>query len=269
MASLAGKRIIVTGAGRGLGRAYAMAIAAAGGRVLVNDVDAAEARAVCQEILSRGGEAALSSHSVSDPAEAAAMVELCVAALGGLDGLVNNAGLFHVVAPAQEDINRARRLIEVNVLGVMNCGLAAIRKMAAQGHGIIINIASGAALGLPGMSTYGASKGAVISLTRGWALDLKGSGVQVVAVSPVADTRMTPPPGPNVVPGGQPEEIAPLVIYLLDGGAAALHGAVVRLAWGELSILEPAHFGPTLGKRSKWDVTDIAAVLGNRAGPAS
>jgi NAD(P)-dependent dehydrogenase (short-subunit alcohol dehydrogenase family) len=248
MSILAGKRIIVTGAGRGLGRAYALAIAAAGGRVMVNDIDQAEAMAVCEEIQSQGGQATLSNHSVSDAAAAAAMVDLCISKFGGLDGLVNNAGLFHMASAVEEDIARARRLIEVNVLGALNCGLAAIRHLSTQGHGTVINVASGAALGLPNMGAYAASKGAIISLTRSWALDLAGSGVHVVAVSPAAQTRMYPQFGVERVGGpspdaSQPEAIAPLVVYLLAGGAAGLSGAVIRLANGRLSLLEPARFG--------------------------
>src|SRR3546814_1931522 len=83
------------------------------------------------------------------------------------------------------------------------------------------------------MSTYGASKGAIISLTSGWALDLAESGIQVVAVSPVADTRLTPRSDATVAPSSDPAEIAPLIIYLLSGGAVGLSGAVVRLARSE------------------------------------
>jgi len=266
MAILAGKRIIVTGAGRGLGRAYALAIAAAGGRVVVNDIDQAEAAAVCEEIQSGGAQAAVSNHSVSDAAGAAAMVELCISKFGGLDGLVNNAGLFHMASAAEEDIARARRLIEVNVLGALNCGLAALRHMSAQGHGTVINIASGAALGLPNMGAYAASKGAIISLTRAWALDLAAAGVHVVAISPAAQTRMYPQfgvesAGAPIPDASQPEAVAPLVVYLLGGGAAGLNGAVVRLANGKLSLLEPARFGAVLGKRSEWDASHLAEAL--------
>jgi NAD(P)-dependent dehydrogenase (short-subunit alcohol dehydrogenase family) len=271
MAILAGKRIIVTGAGRGLGRAYAMAIAAAGGRVLVNDIDESEAIAVCEQIKSQGGDALPSSHSVADAPDAAAMVQLCITKFGGLDGLVNNAGLFHIASAVEEGTARARRLIEVNLLGALNCGLPAIRHLSAQGHGTIINIASGAALGIPKMSTYAASKGAIISLTRSWALDLEGSGVHVVAVSPAAQTRMYPQFGTPTVAGmpssqdaSQPEAIAPLVVFLLAGGAASLNGAVVRLANGKLSLLEHARFGSALGKRSQWDVGSIADAFGVR-----
>src|SRR3546814_20266639 len=102
------------------------------------------------------------------------------------------------------------------------------------------------------MSTYGASKGAIISLTSGWALDLAESGIQVVAVSPVADTRLTPRSDATVAPSSDPAEIAPLIIYLLSGGAVGLSGAVVRLAYGEVSLLEHARFGPALDSRQTW-----------------
>src|SRR3546814_18899351 len=102
MKTLTGKRVIVTGAGRGLGRAYARAIGAAGGQVLVNDVDEEEAAAVCAEILSGGGEAAITAHTVSESAETEAMVDLCISRFGGLDCLIKNAGLFYTERRSEE-----------------------------------------------------------------------------------------------------------------------------------------------------------------------
>jgi len=258
---LQGRSVIVTGAGRGLGRAYATAIAAAGASVVVNDIDAAAARQTAAEIgEAHAGRVTASAHDITDPDQAAAMVELCRRSFGGLDGLVNNAGLFYMAPPDEEDPARARSLLAVNVLGVLNCGLAAIPHFVAAGRGVIVNIISGAALGLPGMSTYGASKGAVLSLTRCWALDLARHGVRVCGLSPVALTRMNEGL-PRRGPIAEPEAIAPLAVYLLSDAASHLNGEVVRLAGSELARLEPARFGPPLGKSSAWTAESIAEAL--------
>ena len=261
MTTLSGKRVIVTGAGRGLGRSYALAIAAAGGSVIVNDVDEETAHAVCTEIAAQGGIAHPSAHSVTEPDAASAMVDLCVSRFGGLDGLVNNAGLFHVATPLGENLDEVARLIQVNVLGVLNAGLFAIREMSRAGSGTIVNIVSGAALGIKEMGSYGASKGAVLSLTKAWAIDLSDTGIRIMAVSPVADTRMTESLSGAVKPGGNPDDIAPLISYLLSDANHAPNGTVFRLAYGELSLLNDATFGPPLAADSRWTVSTITEAL--------
>lgn len=257
---LADRRIVVTGAGRGLGRAYAIAIAEAGASVVVNDVDVEQAQAVCDEIIGAGGIAIASSHSVSSIDAAGALIEACVKRFGGVDGLVNNAGIFHVASPQEEDAERARRLIDVNVQGVINCGLAAIRHMVAGGGGVILNVVSGAALGISGMSTYGASKGAVLSLTRGWSLDLKDQGVRVLAISPVARTRMSEQFAASKT-SLDPVKIGPLAVYLLSEESAHLNGETVRLSGDEVSILAPAYFLPPMRASGGWTVDALTRAL--------
>lgn len=250
MNDLRGKAVVITGAGRGLGRAYAEDASRRGAAVVVNDVDAAEAEAVAAAIVGSGGRAVADSSSVVTFAGAQALVGSCLDAFGRIDGLVNNAGLFHVSAPWDESPDRVRALVEVNVLGPLWCGLTAIPHFVDQGSGAIVNVVSGAMLGMPGMSTYGASKGAVASLTYGWAADLAGHGVRVNAVSPIADTRMTASVGQTA--GVEPGEIAPLVSFLLGDGAT-FSGRIIRLAFGRLSVVDRPQEVPPDGDRSEWD----------------
>jgi len=258
MTELAGRVVLVTGAGRGLGRSYAIGAARAGAKVMVNDIDAEHADAVRTEIEGLGGVAAASHHSVADPQQAQAMVAACVDAFGALDALVNNAGLFLYGAAETVEPQEARAVIEANVLGVLNCGLAAFPRLADRG-GTIVNVTSGASLGIAKMSVYGASKAAVSALTRHWAMEWAGR-VTVIGLSPLADTRMArminlPGVGPS------PDETAPLVTYLLTPEARRLHGQTVRYAGGALHLLEGASFRPVGAVTAPADPAAFAAVL--------
>lgn len=252
---LAGKGVVITGAGRGLGRAYALDAAAHGAAVVVNDVDRDKADEVVAEIQAAGGKAVADAASVADWSAAEAMITRCVDAFGRIDGLVNNAGLFYVTPPWDDDEQRMRRLIEVNVLGTLFCATHALRRMKAQGGGSIVNITSGAHAGIPSMAAYGASKGAAASYTYSAAMDAAPFGVRVNAVSPIGTTRMglaqdggmsdelelTPEAErdlqtrrPRLVP---PERVSPLVTFLLSDLSAGVTGQVIRLEDRQLGLV--------------------------------
>src|SRR4051794_7923379 len=149
MGLLAGKQIVVTGAGGGLGRAYALAAAAEGAGVVVNDVDGAAAAAVAQEIADANGQAVVHAGSLAGGPAAGAAIASCIDGFGRIDGLINNAGISRVGAPWEEDSGeRARAIVETNLLGTMYCGMHALRAMVAQRSGAILNVTSGALLGL-------------------------------------------------------------------------------------------------------------------------
>src|SRR5882757_7936540 len=151
MGILDGKAVVVTGAGRGLGEAYAMHAAQAGARLVVNDVDSDFAERTAAHIRDYGGEAVASTHNVADPVDAAAIIEYCVDAYGQINGLVNNAGVNYDAQPWDDSPDRMRELFEINVFGTFNCGIAAIKAMRDAGvTGSIVNIASGALLGQQG-----------------------------------------------------------------------------------------------------------------------
>lgn len=262
MGDLGGRVYVVTGAGRGLGRAYACAIARAGGSVIVNDIDKEAARAVAEEITLAGGDARASQHDVA--IEADALIEAAIAAYDRLDGLVNNAGLLRIGDPTQETAESIAQVVGVNLIGVIACGLAAIRRMRRDARpGVIVNITSGAALGMRGLSLYGATKAAVSALTASWAADLAPEGIRVVGVSPVAATRMFAASG-RTDTASPPEDIAPLVVFLLSDRARGLDGQILRLSNGALSIVSPAANGPEIARRDHWNVETIATALAGR-----
>ncbi|UWP78610.1 SDR family oxidoreductase [Dactylosporangium fulvum] len=275
--ALGGKAVVVTGAGRGLGAAYAELAAAEGAAVVVNDVDADLAEAVAGRIRAAGGRAETAVGTVATWDGAGEIVGRCVEAFGAIDGLVNNAGIFRLANPAEQDPDDFRATIEVNLLGSAYCGLHAIRAMLPRGTGSIVNVTSGSHAGSAAMGAYGASKGGVASLTYCWAADLAGTGVRVNSVSPNAHTRMaetfeaylgTAAQGQNL--HKTPEQNAPAVVYLLSDASAALHGQVVRVDGDELSMMAHPTVQGTGARNPQWTVSAVAAAFAaGEVGPLS
>ena len=244
--SLQGKAIVITGAGQGLGAAYARLAAAEGARVLVNDINVTAAEGVVQSILAAGGEAIANAADVSDWDEAAAMVDQCIQCFGTIDGLVNNAARFYMAKPEEESEAAMRALIEINVLGSAFCGVHALRCMQERRQGVIINITSGSQSGNSLQAMYGASKGAVASLTYSWSVDAAPHGVRVNAVAPMAKTPMAnvarayftqrdQEPWPELDVSA--EDNAPVVVYLLSDAAKDINGQVVRIDGERLALM--------------------------------
>ncbi|MEU0792509.1 SDR family oxidoreductase [Amycolatopsis sp. NPDC005961] len=262
MGILDGRAVVITGAGRGLGRAFARHAAGSGAAVVVNDVDAEPARETVAAIEADGGTAVVSVGSVADAEYARELITLCRNRFGRLDGLVNNAAVGYHARPWEDgDAGRTRALVETNVLGPLHCGTAAAEVMVAQGNGVIVNVTSGSMIGQRGAAAYSASKGAVASMTYSWAADLASRGVRVNAVSPIAWTRLMaadPNGNPDAYP---PERVAPLVTYLLSDLSAGVTGQVLRLADGHLhAVRQPAIIRPVL-HREVWTPEEIAAAV--------
>ncbi|MGH3916995.1 MAG: SDR family NAD(P)-dependent oxidoreductase [Pseudonocardiaceae bacterium] len=261
---LQGKAVVITGAGRGLGEAYAVHAARAGARVVVNDVEGDLAEEVARRIIGEGGRAIASSQSVRDPDQASAVIERCLAQFGSVDGLVNNAGLYHEAMPWAEDVVAARKLIEVNVLGVLYCGIAAARVMRRQRAGSIVNIASCSLFGQRRAGTYAASKGAVASLTYSWALDLETVGVRVNGVCPRAWTkREEASPSARLRSAFErtPDRVAPLVTYLLSDGSEGITGQLIRFTGDQLNTVRPPTIKDPVLHGQGWDTGDVAAAF--------
>ncbi|HMG44285.1 MAG TPA: SDR family oxidoreductase [Acidimicrobiales bacterium] len=258
--TLADKVVVITGAGQGLGRAYALAAAADGAHVVVNDVNGVAAEAVVAEIVGLGGEGSVSTASVTDHAAVGRDLDDVLSRLGRLDGVVNNAGLFGLGDPWELDPAACRAMVEVNVFGPINVGAHALRIMRARGAGSVVNVISGSAFGQAASSVYGATKGAVLSLTYGWAFELAGSGIRVNAVSPMASTSMTEVFqdhfGTGVGGDWPAERVAPLVSFLLSDASSGVHGQVLRLDRGSLSLLRrPRFVGAEL--QEEWTPAEI------------
>jgi NAD(P)-dependent dehydrogenase (short-subunit alcohol dehydrogenase family) len=252
---LEGRCVVVTGAGGGLGRAYAEDLAQAGASILVADIDGEAAHAVVEAIEARGGRARASVHTVGEWDEAGRIVAEALEAFGRLDGLVNNAGLFYVAEPAEEDPAAVDEMVRVNLLGTLYCGLHAIRHMVAHGGGSIVNDTSGAQSGMRRRGVYGATKGATASLTYSWALDLEPAGVRVNAISPIARTAMVEY-GVALGESGTevpPSNVAPLVTFLISDAAAGVTGALLRLDGQQLSWLSRPGAQRRVLVHERWD----------------
>ncbi|MFD9704908.1 SDR family NAD(P)-dependent oxidoreductase [Lentzea sp. NPDC059081] len=260
MGILDGKAVVITGGGRGLGEAYAMHAALAGASVVVNDNDGDLAERVAEHIRGYGGRAVASNHTVADPSEAAKIVDLCVDEFGRVDGLVNNAGLNYETAPWEDDPETIKHVVEVNVLGVIYVGIAAMRAMRATGGGSIINISSGASFGQRKLATYSATKGAVASLSYSWALDLESEGIRVNAVCPVAHTRMVwkSERSLRAIPADRtPGKVAPLVLFLLSDRAEGITGQVIRCNGRQLHIVGQPYFKQPILESDNWDTASV------------
>jgi NAD(P)-dependent dehydrogenase (short-subunit alcohol dehydrogenase family) len=264
MRILEDKAVVITGAGRGLGRAYAIHAAGHGAAVLVNDIDSGLAEEVAGRIRESGGRAVAGGQSVADPDQAVALIDQCLAEFGKIDGLVNNAALGYHAPPWEADLGRMRELIEVNVLGSLYCGSVAARAMHAQGSGVILNVASGSLLGQRGAPAYSASKGAVASMTYSWAADLAEHGIRVNAVCPKAWTRMmeADPKAPVLSnPRETPDRVAPLVTYLLSDLSAGITGQLIRFVGDKLCLVRQSAVKEPVLLREHWEVEDIAKAF--------
>jgi NAD(P)-dependent dehydrogenase (short-subunit alcohol dehydrogenase family) len=240
MGLLDGKAAIVTGSSRGLGRAFAMALAAEGADVVVNGTDADAVRRVTDEITAAGGRAVAIASDVGDWATAKRLVDRCLEAFGRLDVLVSNAGILRATGnPVWEDNQEfIDESIRVNVNGVVYMTRHALGPMMAQGGGSIVNVTSGGQAGAyPGNSVYAATKAAETGFTFACADELAEHNVRVNAIWPFAATKGGPlGEAAETRPELRPENVAPLVVYLASDASWWVTGQKFRLQGHTLSL---------------------------------
>lgn len=213
----------VTGAGRGVGRAYALLLAARGAHVVVNDVggsmegvgaDAAPAADVVAEITAAGGSAVADGSDISTADGGAAVVERALDVFGRIDVVVNNAGIMRWAGPAEADADNLAAHLDVHVGGAFHTTRAAWPHFVEQGYGRIVMTTSSGLFGLPDNLSYAAAKGAVIGLTRSLAVAGRKHGIKVNAIAPAAQTRMAGPPQGDAETAMAPELVAPMAAFL-------------------------------------------------------
>lgn len=268
---LEGRGVVITGAGRGLGRSFAIAAAREGAGVVVNDIDLETAESVVGEIAAEGGRAVSSGGSVADWEQAGELIDSCVRAFGAIDGLVNNAVAYSYYGPPwDENGDQIRKEVEVAVLGTLYCGVHAMRRMRDRRTGSIVNVTSRSALGVTGHSTYVTVKGAIASATYAWALELMDQGVRVNALSPAAHTRAhdfaaaagtyRPSQKVNAV---SPDVVAPAVVYLLSDLSQRITGQVLAMLGPRLGLQRHPRMVDHFEVRESWTPEEIAAVVEN------
>jgi NAD(P)-dependent dehydrogenase (short-subunit alcohol dehydrogenase family) len=262
---LAGRSVVITGSGKGLGREYALAAAQHGAAVLVNDIDVAAAESVATEIERAGGRVEMRNGDVASWAVAEALIDTCVDAFGRIDCLVNNAGVLHISDAWHDAEADIRRVVDTNLLGTFFPGTHALARMRDQGSGVILNCSSGIGqAGHPAEAAYCATKGAVASLTYSWALAMRTQGVRVNAICPTGDTPMLEVTRAHraTTVTWPPSWAAALAIYLVSDLSSPMTGQVVRLWDRELAVMtQPKLASPVLVRESPWTVKDIAAAF--------
>jgi NAD(P)-dependent dehydrogenase (short-subunit alcohol dehydrogenase family) len=263
MGALDGKVVVVTGAGQGIGREEALACARAGARVVVDDLAGAADTAAA--ITAEGGQALALEHDVADFEAAGRLVAAAVAAFGGLDGVVNNAGVVRdrmVFNLGPDDFDLVLR---VNLRGTFCVTRHAAAWWKDQGRpGAIVNTTSTSGiLGNRGQSNYGAAKAGVAAFTVICALELARSGVRVNAIAPGARTAMTEGAFGRLDFEGEfdpldPANVAPVVVWLLSEAAAEVSGQVLGVTGGLVELYEGWHVVAAQELPRRWTPEELA-----------
>lgn len=246
----AGKSVLITGAGSGIGRATAVLFAKSGARVAINNVSLQKGNEVMELIKSTGAEACYAPGDISIAETARAVVGKTITAFGKLDILVNNAGIViggRVDNTSEEDLDRTLR---VNVRGTFLVSKYAVQEMKKRGGGVIVNVASVAAIkGIPDRAAYSASKGALVSLTKAMAADYIKDNIRVNCVCPGTTfteglaERIKASPDPEAALAefvkrqpmgrlGKEEEIAHAILFAACDEAAFMTGSIITIDGG-------------------------------------
>jgi NAD(P)-dependent dehydrogenase (short-subunit alcohol dehydrogenase family) len=284
---LAGRTAIVTGAGGGIGRATARALAQLGAAVVVNDIGrdaqgAATAGRVVEEIRAAGGRAEANTDSVTDWDGAARMVALGLRAFGSADILVNNAGIGFSGAPWDIDAETFDRVVATHVQGSFYCARHALAPMRERRWGRIVNLVSRAGItGMPSTLPYAVGKGGVFGLTNALARDVDGSGITVNAVNPAStDTPMVSKALERLGSMGgegrkraesllaqmqQPEQVAVVIASLCLPGAGHINGQIFLVEHNKIGLFQPLTITQGVERAEPWTPDALCEALGKLA----
>ena len=278
-----GRVVIVTGAGRGIGRGHAIEFAAQGAKVVVNDLGSevdgsghstVPAEEVAAELRAMGAQAVANTDDVADAAGARNLVQTALDHFGGLDVLVNNAGMLRdrVLANMTEDEWDA--VMRVHLKGTYQPSHVAAqywRDLAKAGEAVdgrIISTSSGSGLfGNPGQANYAAAKAGIVGFTLVAAKELARYGVTANVIAPAGRTRMTIPLGlgadrdEDLYHWSDPENVAPLVVWLGSAASAGVTGQVFEVMGGRIGVIEGFRRGPFVQQEDRWDPAQLGPIV--------
>lgn len=292
--ALKGKVAVVTGSGRGIGRVIALALAAEGAKVIVNDpgvaldgtgADKAVADEVVEEIRGMGGEAVANYDSVGSMEGGERVIKTAVDNFGRLDILVNCAGILRDRMIWNMTEEEWDAVINTHLKGHFACTKAACLVMRQQRSGRIINISSTSGLhGNAGQANYSCAKAGITGFTKSCALALGRYGITVNAVSPAAATRMTATIPPDRLRQlmaqrgvqfpedtsmeelykmmlGDPEDVPPIIVYLASDEAADINGQIFGASGGRISLYAPWTEAKTITKEGRWSIEELRETV--------
>ncbi|MGH9138603.1 MAG: SDR family oxidoreductase [Acidimicrobiales bacterium] len=249
--ALEGRAVVVTGAGQGIGRAYAAAIACGGAAVAVADVNVGAVEELAEELTAAGHRAVAVEVDVADEASTLAMAERVERELGRIDGLVNNAALYaglQLRGPLDIPVEEWDKVMAVNVRGPFLCARAVVPAMRRAGGGSIVNQSSTGAWGSAALTHYTSSKAAVLGLTRSLAKSFGGDGIVVNAIAPgqigtdatyglIPAERLERMSAAQAIGRtGMPEDLCGAVVFLLGDGARFITGQVLVIDGGLVMV---------------------------------
>jgi NAD(P)-dependent dehydrogenase (short-subunit alcohol dehydrogenase family) len=266
------KVIAITGAGRGIGRAVALACAAEGAKVVVNDygvsIDGSEpssevADAVVREIEAAGGSAIAVADDISQMAAGERLVSLAVEQYGRIDGVVTIAGILRERMLFNMSEEEWDAVIATHLKGTFTVFRAAAAVMRKQpGGGSLVGFTSGVGMwGSVAQANYAAAKGGIVALVRSAAIGLQKYGITANAVAPVANTRMAANVPGGTAETGEPEDVAPMVVYLLSDAAREITGQTYTVVGGRVALWSQPREIREMVTDGRWTPADLAARL--------
>ena len=268
---LDGKVVVITGAGGGIGRACALACAAEGAKVVVADIGvglAGEdpksevADAVVAEIAAGGGEAVAAAEDVSTMAGGERIVQRAVDTWGRIDGVVAVAGILRERMLFNMSEDEWDAVVATHLKGHFTVFRHAAAVMRKQESGSLVGFTSGAFAGSVAQANYSAAKGGIVSLVRSAAAGLHRYGVRANAVAPIARTRMSANVPMELGEMGDPEDVAPMVVYLLSDAAKDVTGQVYTVVGGRIAVWNQPVEVREMRKDGRWTPEEIASRFG-------
>jgi NAD(P)-dependent dehydrogenase (short-subunit alcohol dehydrogenase family) len=264
---LEGKAIAITGAGRGIGRCVALLAAEEGASVVVNDLgvemdgsggSSSVAQSVVDEIVAAGGTASANTSSVTEMAGGASIVQQTVDTYGKIDGVVCVAGVLRERMLFNMSEDEWDAVITTHLKGTFTVVRAAAAQMKAQGFGSLIGFTSGAFSGSVAQANYSAAKGGIVSLMRSAAGGMHRYGVTSNIIAPVARTRMSTNV-PGAIDMGDPEDVAPMVCFLLSDKARHISGQIYTANGGKIAVWNQPEEVRAMFKDGRWTCEEIEA----------